>query len=68
MPKKIKCPDCGSSKVSKLFCATETIIYCQNSTHKGFNAYKTTSELSKDYGKIFEKVAWDYECSDDKKE
>ncbi len=67
MPVKIKCPDCGSSRVSKYFCTTETIIYCQNGSHKGFNAYKTAHEFSKDYGKTFEKVAWNYECPDEKK-
>lgn len=64
MTKRIRCPDCGS-KVAHLFCTTETVIHCQNSSHKGFNAYKTAHQESKDYGKEFEKVDWDYKCSDD---
>ena len=65
MPDKIKCPDCGSTRVSKLYCTPELIIYCQNGSHKGFHAYKTTYSLSKGHGKTFVKVHWDYEPSDD---
>lgn len=60
MSKRIRCPDCNSTNVAKLYCTTETVIYCQNGSHKGFNAYKTL-----DNGKTFEKVAWNYQCPDE---
>jgi uncharacterized protein YbaR (Trm112 family) len=62
---KIRCPDCGSSRVSKSYSTVETVIYCQNASHKGLNAYKTTHRDSKDYGKKFVKVHWEYEMSDE---
>ncbi len=65
MTKRIRCPDCGSSQTAKLYCTTETIIYCQNSSHKGFHAYKTARDDSKDFGKTFEKVSWNYKCPDE---
>lgn len=58
--KKIRCPDCNSPRVSHLYCTDETIIYCQNISHTGLNAYKTSHRDSKDFGKKFEKVHWDY--------
>lgn len=62
---KIKCPDCGSTRVSKFYCTSELVIYCQNGLHKGFHAYKTTYSLSKGVGKTFVKVHWDYQCPDE---
>lgn len=58
--KKIRCPDCNSNRVSLLFCTDETIVYCQNNSHNGLNAYTTTHHDSKDFGKKFKKVHWDY--------
>ncbi len=58
--KIIRCPDCKSLRVSLLYCEDETILYCQSYSHTGLNAYKTAPRDSKDFGKEFEKVHWNY--------
>lgn len=65
MAKVIRCPDCNSSDVGLLFCTDETILYCRTSSHKGLNAYKTTHHESKDFGKKWEKVHWEYRSEEE---
>lgn len=58
--RRSRCPECNSLDVGLLYCHDETILYCRSTAHAGLNAYKTAHRESKDFGKKWEKVHWNY--------
>ena len=65
----IRCPDCNSTDVGRLYSGTETVVTCRNTQHDGFdNVYVTASVDSKEYGKKFRKVDRNYKTPEGVKE
>lgn len=63
--KKIRCPDCNTLDIGLMYCTDETILYCRSTAHEGLNAYKTSHRDSKDFGKNWEKVHWNYRSEEE---